>query len=339
MTDSRPPLPPNQQLVEKDKWPVVGERFPRSDSSAWRLQVSGKVEHPICWDLETLRGLPQITQAIDIHCVTRWSKPQMRFSGVLLAEVLKRVSPQADARFASFGARSQQNHATSLSLAYLSQVPAMIAFEAEGNALAEAHGGPIRMVVPGKYFYKSVKWLETIEILENDRLGFWEATAGYHNQADPWKEQRFIAPTLSKQQVAKLLKSRNFSECDLMGIEASHVDLGGLVAQDALLRNADFREAKLQNADFSGANLSGAQFQNADLRHARFVNADIEGANFCGADLRATDFSGASVFGVSFISEDGTQFATIDSSTQLDADAVIDLTSLQADFLRSTKRI
>ena len=89
------------------------------------------------------------------------------------------------------------------------------------------------------------------------------------------------------------------------------------------------------NSDFSGANLSGAQFQQADLRNARFVDADIEGANFCGADLRAADFSGASVFGVSFVAEDGTAPAQIDRQTKIDHSAVSDLTPLQASFVHS----
>ena len=330
------PLPPNQQLVAKEKWPIVGEKFPRQVNSPWQLRVTGHVESPKTWSLELLKTWPQTTREIDIHCVTRWSKLKVSFSGVLLADVFSAVRVSDDAKFVSFRARSEQNHSTSLPIEYLSKVPAMIAFAADGVPLPESHGGPIRMVVPGKYFYKSVKWLEEIELLNRDQLGFWEANAGYHNQADPWLEQRFIASSLSKQQVAKLLTQRDFSDGDLMGISAAGLELNGLRAHNALLRNGDFRETKLQRADFSGANLSGAHFQNADLRNARFVDADIEGANFCGADLRSADFTGASLFGVSFISEDGSNKARFDEQTRLDADAISRLTPFQENFVRAS---
>ena len=84
-------LPPNQQLVARDKWPVVGERTPRADSSSWQLHVSGLVARPTTWDLKDLQQQKQVTQEIDIHCVTRWSKPGVSFSGLLLSEVLEQV--------------------------------------------------------------------------------------------------------------------------------------------------------------------------------------------------------------------------------------------------------
>ncbi len=80
----------------------------------------------------------------------------------------------------------------------------MIVWSVEGQSLTSEHGGPLRMIVPGRYLYKSLKWLTRIELLEIDRLGYWEAEAGYHNHADPWREERYLAPELTKQQVAAL---------------------------------------------------------------------------------------------------------------------------------------
>ena len=143
----------------------------------------------------------------------------------------------------------------------------LIAIDVDGQPLPPDHGGPIRNLVPGRYFYKSVKWLEEIELLEQDRLGFWEAESGYHNLADPWQEQRYLAPTIDRREAAKLIDSKNFSQRDLRGIDASSRQLPGLMAAGAALRNADFSFSDLQGADFSEANLSNAHFRRTDLRH------------------------------------------------------------------------
>ena len=149
-------LPPNQQLVAPGKWPVVGEREPRDDSSPWNVSVRGCVNQELTFSLDELRELPQVEREIDIHCVTRWSRPSMPFTGVLLKTLLDAAGVQATAKFISFVARSAQNHSTSLPLEYLTTVEAMIALTADGEAVPREHGGPVRMVVPGKYFYKSV---------------------------------------------------------------------------------------------------------------------------------------------------------------------------------------
>jgi hypothetical protein len=208
--------------------------------------------------------------------------------------------------------------------------------DCEGQPLAAEHGGPVRVVVPGRYFYKSLKWLAGIELLAEDRLGYWESTAGYHNQADPWREERYIAPGLTKQEVAAVLASRDWSGRDLLSIDAGGRELRGLVAERALLRNANFRRCDLRDAVFREANLSNAHFQNADLRGANFAGADCEGANFNGADLRGADFSGASLFGASFCSEadPGERAAHLDGTTRIDTAAIEQLTPRQQEFVR-----
>lgn len=317
-----PPLPPGQQLVAPGKWPVIGERQPSETATPWSLTIDGLVDRPTTWTLPQLRQLPATRCIIDIHCVTRWSKLGAEFSGLWLSDLLQLVQPRPEARFLSFQARSSQQHSTSLRLEDALAQNTLIALDYEGQPLEIGHGGPIRNIVPGRYFYKSVKWLERIELLEVDRLGTWEAGSGYHNQADPWLEQRYMAPTLDKRQAAALLESRDFSRRDLRSIDASDRQLQGLQAAGALLRDANFQGAQLQDADFSGANLSNAHFRGADLRGARFVKADVEGADFSGADLRGADFQGASLIGASFVSrQEGRAWeARLDASTQLPPD-------------------
>ncbi len=327
-------LPPGQQLAAPTKWPVVGERAPKKIDHPWTVAIIGRVAQPFTWTLDELRAMPQIEQSVDVHCVTRWSKLGMRFRGVSLIVLLEKARVAPDASYISFVARSERNHSTSLLLADALELNTLIALEADGEPLSEIHGGPVRIVVPGRYFYKSLKWLARIELLRDDRLGFWEATAGYHNEADPTREQRYMAPTLTKQEAARLIAARDFSNCDLRSIDAAGRDLAGLNARGALLRDANFRLSNLTGACFDGANLSNAHLEQADLRNATFVHADVEGANFAGADLRGVDFRNASLFGSSFCDERSMSAALLDHTTLIDASALDQLTPKQAAFLR-----
>ncbi|KAA5542771.1 molybdopterin-dependent oxidoreductase [Roseiconus nitratireducens] len=337
-------LPPNQQLVKGDRWPVVGERAPREDDAPWTVTLCGEVESCRTWTVEELRSLPQVHRQVDVHCVTRWSKLEMPFEGVRFAEIVHDQSGdplwKKDATHVSFVARSDRGHSTSLPLDELLRLDPILAFSAQGQPLSQEHGGPVRMVVPGKYFYKSVKWLERIEFLRADRPGYWEGEAGYHNGADPWREQRYIAASVGKQEASRLIRQRDFSGRDLLSLQASGMNLEKLRATGALLRNADFRSANLRNADFRGANLSNAHLQSADLRDADFRDADLEGADLSDADLRGADLRGTSLFGATFCVVDQTGFthsaATIDSSTRLDPTSLQGLTAEQRQFVESS---
>jgi DMSO/TMAO reductase YedYZ molybdopterin-dependent catalytic subunit len=327
-----PPLPPNQQLAAPGKWPVVGEKQAASLAGAWTVEIAGLAARPTTWSLAQLRALPQTDRQIDIHCVTRWSKLGCRFGGVPLLELLALAEPAADAQYLSFVAHSPRQHSTSLPLAVVRRLEPLVALSYEGRELAAEHGGPVRVVVPGLYFYKSLKWLARIELLAQDRLGYWEAQAGYHNGADPWREERYMAATLSRHEAAQVLASRDFAGRDLRSIDARGRDLSGLSAKGALLRDADFRGCNLQRANFDGANLSNARLQGADLRGASFREADVEGADFCGANLRGADFRGASLLGATFTA--GELAANIDASTHFDAEQLDDLAPPQCDFIR-----
>ena len=312
----RPPLPPGQQLVAPGKFPFVGEKSPADRDDPWLVSITGCVERQQTWSLAQLRDLPQVERTIDIHCVTRWTKLGARFRGVRLADLLQQVRPTDSAKFVSLVARSPRAHSTSLALDTALELDTLLALDYDGQPLSTDHGGPVRVVVPQRYFYKSLKWLERIELLAVDRLGYWEATAGYHNEADPWREQRFLSATLTRQQMQQVLASRDFSGHDLLGLDARGHDLRGLNARGAILRNAWFDDARLNDACFADANLSGAHLRRADLRGVDFREADLEGTDFVGADLRGADFRGASLIAATFI--DGAIQATIDATTRFD---------------------
>lgn len=316
---------------------MVGERAPRRSDAPWAVSVRGAVARPMSLTLPELRALGEEEHEFDIHCVTRWSRLGVRFRGVPLGRVLELAGPTPPARFVWFGARSERGHGTSLPLEAVRVADALIAFMHEGEPLAEIHGGPVRMVVPGRYFYKSVKWLESIELLEADRLGFWEAGSGYHNEADPWREQRYVASGLSRREASTLLESRDLSGRDLLSLSAAHHTMPGLVAVEARLRNADFRGAVLTGARFERANLSNATFVGADLRDASFAGADVEGADFRGADLRGATFAGASLFGATFCPEPGGEGAPAElGGTRFDEGAFEVLSDAQRAFLEAS---
>ena len=184
--DGRPRLPPGQHLLRRIK-PMGGTEGDPSPG-AFRLQVHGEVEQPFTLDFAGLLAMPQVEQASDVHCVTKWTVLDAKFTGVRLADIAARAKPKASARHVIFEA----------SAGYTSNVPirealapnVLVAHKYEGSPLARAHGAPVRAVVPDLYFWKSAKWLTGIRFVAADRPGYWE-TRGYHNHADPWKEERY----------------------------------------------------------------------------------------------------------------------------------------------------
>ena len=182
-----PRLPPGQILT--DKWPVLHYgSVPPVDLEHWEFRVFGLVENPARWTWEQFQALPRIEVRSDIHCVTRWSRYDNRWEGVSVPEVLRRAVPKPDAAFAIIHA--DQGFTTNLPLTELELDGVLLADKHDGESLTPEHGWPLRLVVPGRYFWKSAKWIRGIELADKDRPGFWEQN-GYHNEADPWLEQRF----------------------------------------------------------------------------------------------------------------------------------------------------
>jgi DMSO/TMAO reductase YedYZ molybdopterin-dependent catalytic subunit len=181
-------LPPGQHLTEK--WPVLhaGDVPRYADLRTWTLRVSGEVERELELSWEELNALPRTANVQDIHCVTRWSRFDMRFEGVHWRELARLARPRPTARFVV--AHAEQGFTSNVPLSFLQADDALLATHANGEPLAPEHGYPLRLVIPGKYFWKSAKWLRGIELTRADRPGFWERY-GYHNDADPWREQRY----------------------------------------------------------------------------------------------------------------------------------------------------
>jgi DMSO/TMAO reductase YedYZ molybdopterin-dependent catalytic subunit len=180
-------LPPGQCLT--GKWPVLhAGSIPSTELGTWDFRVWGQVEEPLTLTWEELDALPKSENVQDIHCVTRWSRFDTRFRGVHWRELAKLVRPKPTARFAI--AHSEQGYTANVPFEFLEDDLALLATEADGEPLAPEHGWPLRLVIPGKYFWKSAKWLRGIELSSVDKPGFWERY-GYHNDGDPWKEERY----------------------------------------------------------------------------------------------------------------------------------------------------
>jgi DMSO/TMAO reductase YedYZ molybdopterin-dependent catalytic subunit len=180
-------LPPGQYLT--DKWPVLhAGSVPDTDLATWDFKVWGEVEEPLTLDWEDLNALPATETTIDIHCVTRWSRFDTSFGGVHWRELAELVKPKPSARYVV--AHAEQGFTANVPLTALEDEHALIAYEADGEPLEPEHGWPLRLVIPTRYFWKSAKWLRGIELVAQDRPGFWERY-GYHNDADYWKEQRY----------------------------------------------------------------------------------------------------------------------------------------------------
>jgi len=182
-----PRLPPGQILT--DKWPVLNYgAVPKVDLARWDFRIFGLVEQPLKLTWDEFRALPRVQVRSDIHCVTRWSRYDNLWEGVAITEAFRRVVLKPEAKFAIIHA--DPSYTTNLPLSELIQDDVLLADSHDGQPLAPEHGWPLRLVVPRRYFWKSAKWVRGIECVAADHPGFWEQN-GYHNQADPWKEERF----------------------------------------------------------------------------------------------------------------------------------------------------
>jgi DMSO/TMAO reductase YedYZ molybdopterin-dependent catalytic subunit len=180
-------IPPGQRLTKG--WPILhAEGIPPFDPGAWRFRVTGAVDRTAEWTWDEFRALPTVTLTSDVHCVTGWSKLDNTWEGVAFREVLDRAGPNAAATHALVEASSA--YTANLPLDALTDDDVLFAWSHDGAPLPPEHGGPLRLVVPKRYFWKSVKWAVGVRVLDRDVRGYWEER-GYHNQADPWAEQRY----------------------------------------------------------------------------------------------------------------------------------------------------
>ncbi len=179
-------VPPNQRLTSG--WPVfTSGSTPQIDTKEWQFTVSGAVEEELTFSWDEFNALAQATIATDIHCVTGWSKLDNEWTGVPFADLMARVRPLPHARYVL--AQCYGGYTTNLTLADLQADDVLFAHSHGGEPLPPEHGGPMRLVVPHLYFWKSAKWVRGLMFTDEDQPGFWEQY-GYHNRGDPWKEER-----------------------------------------------------------------------------------------------------------------------------------------------------
>ena len=185
--DGRERLPAGQYLTKK--WPILSyESTPKFDAEKYRFKIWGAVAEPFELTWDELMALPRVQLTSDFHCVTTWSRFDNAWEGVHVREILQRAKPLPEAKFVT--AHSFTGYTTNMPLADLDDDDVLIAFTHDGEQIEPDHGGPVRLIVPKLYAYKSAKWLSGLEFMEQDRPGFWEVR-GYHNHADPWKEERY----------------------------------------------------------------------------------------------------------------------------------------------------
>src|SRR5262252_2516655 len=183
--DAGQKLPPGQYLVTD--FPVLSAGpTPRVDTGRWELRITTETGQVHRWDWAAFQALPAEEPAVDIHCVTKWSKLGTHWRGVSLDTLLADVDTSAGYVMAcSYG-----GYTTNLPLSDLRNGKAWVAYEYEGQPLHPEHGGPARLLVPHLYFWKSAKWVTGLDLMTRDRHGFWEEL-GYHDYGDPWREQRY----------------------------------------------------------------------------------------------------------------------------------------------------
>jgi DMSO/TMAO reductase YedYZ molybdopterin-dependent catalytic subunit len=180
-------LPPNQ--VRTKKWPVLHfGRVPKVETSTWQLQVRGLVENPCSFTWEEYLSLPRVQVFSDFHCVTRWSRLGNLWEGVSTREIARLCRPLPSARFVILHGYDD-GWTTNLPIEEFVAEDALLVDQHDGEPISADHGGPVRVVVPRLYAWKSAKWLKAIELSAEDRPGYWER-GGYHNHGDPWKEER-----------------------------------------------------------------------------------------------------------------------------------------------------
>lgn len=180
-------LPPGQTLT--NKFPILDLGIhPEIEKNSWNFNIFGLVKKELNLTLASLKKYKQITSVSDFHCVTHWSKFDVAWRGVLLSEILRDAELKATGKFATI--HSYDDYTTNLPIEALLDNNVILAYELEGEELKKEHGGPVRLIVPKRYAWKSAKWIKSIEIHAENRPGFWEVR-GYHNYANPWLEERY----------------------------------------------------------------------------------------------------------------------------------------------------
>jgi DMSO/TMAO reductase YedYZ molybdopterin-dependent catalytic subunit len=185
-SDGRPRLPPGQRVIEALR-PMGGEEGSGKVDS-FRMKVYGACKTPFEVDYKGLLSLPQTTAPADVHCVTGWSMLGGEWKGVTLATLAEKAGIKSEAKHVILEAA--HGYTANVTLKDALAAPAMITYRLNGKPLALQHGAPVRALIPDLYFWKSSKWITGVRFVKDDQPGYWEVR-GYHNHADPWKEERY----------------------------------------------------------------------------------------------------------------------------------------------------
>jgi DMSO/TMAO reductase YedYZ molybdopterin-dependent catalytic subunit len=178
------------------KWPVLHYgTVPKVDPARWRLELSGAVERPFSLSWTDLLALPRQATLCDIHCVTRWSRYDNVFEGVPLRPLLDSAGVKPEARYVLVHA--ENGFTTNVAMEDFTREPNLLALRHNGRDLDPEHGGPVRLLIPHLYFWKSAKWVRGFEFMEEDYPGFWEQN-GYHMRGEPWAEERYGRPDYAR---------------------------------------------------------------------------------------------------------------------------------------------
>ena len=180
-------LPPGQYLTERFPVLHVGD-VPTYEPGDWDLKIFGLVDKPFTTNLDELKSMPAVTLLTDIHCVTKWSKFDTTWKGVRVRDLFERAGIQAGAAYIM--GHAEHGYTANLPLGDVLLDESLVVYEYEGEEIEPIHGGPVRLLVPHLYFWKSPKWLRGLELRATDAPGFWEQN-GYNMYGDPFLEQRF----------------------------------------------------------------------------------------------------------------------------------------------------
>ena len=184
-------VPPGQRAIED--FPLLHySKIPGLNRENWSLKVMGEVENKLDLKWDEFVAVGTVASVSDFHCVTGWSRLDNDWVGVRIRDVLALASPKVSARYLTF--RSADGYTTSLPVAECTGDDDILAIRWEGKDLDKDNGGPVRVVIPAKYAYKSALWVVELRLTEEQELGYWEER-GYSNSADPWKEERYAEPS------------------------------------------------------------------------------------------------------------------------------------------------
>jgi len=179
-------LPPRQREIEKSPLRHIGS-IPQFDPKIWNLVVYGEVEKSLSFSWNDILKLSSVASTLDFHCVEGWSVLNNKWEGISPRTIVEMAEPKDNAKYVTF--ECEDGYTTSLPIKDLFEREVLLAYKLQDEPLKPERGGPLRLIVPHKYAYKSAMWVRKIKFTSTQELGYWESR-GYSNTADPWKEDR-----------------------------------------------------------------------------------------------------------------------------------------------------